>query len=164
MIKFALCRKNRNQSTINAKPFSYTERELIDDFFTDSYDYDTLREFDSHDEALAAYNEEHIISPSLVKSYYHGYFVDYDIVFVQRREYDDDGEITDCEELECKTGSYKHVYFRVRETSSDGSRLTYDELYPNRGEAEAAISYYHQDDSEDPDRAGIVYDVIEEEA
>lgn len=109
MIKYALC-EGTTEIRIGGKLVTMTEDDLITDFWSeDVIEYDDIEIFDSIDAAHAAYSKTTPrYSPQPLRGVT-GWSLRYSVVFVQKREYDDDGEEIDrIDEIECKTdGGYK---------------------------------------------------------
>lgn len=88
-------------------PVDYSEKELIKNYWNRSFvDYDQAEEFSSYEEAKAEFDKMIVSDPYLKKTSYGYYYLLYSIVFIQKVDYDEDGEIEYIEELDQKTGSY----------------------------------------------------------
>lgn len=103
---YYICRDKEETSPL-AKPVDYSEKELINLYWNKSIlDYEQEEEFTTYEQAKEAFDNEIVSYPEIRKTSYGYYYLLYSIVFIQKVDYDEDGEIENIEELDQKTGSY----------------------------------------------------------
>ena len=103
---YYLCRDEVETSPIRTA-LPYSSQDLINDYWNRTFwDYNQEYEFYTYEEAKEAFDKYVVSDPSLRKTSYGYCYLLYEIVFIQKVVFDEDGEIDTVDELDQKAGSY----------------------------------------------------------
>lgn len=103
---YYLCRDEVETSPIRTA-LPYSSQDLINDYWNRTFwEYNQEDEFYTYEEAKEAFDKYVVSDPSLRKTSYGYCYLLYEIVFIQKVVFDEDGEIDTVDELDQKAGSY----------------------------------------------------------
>lgn len=104
MIKYALCHADCTTNPTHRTDVSYTEKELIQEFYNSTFiDYDTMDEYNTIEEAREFLDKQVIRTP-IAEKIGNKNRVCYELYIIQQREYDGDGELLYIENIWETTG------------------------------------------------------------